>query len=480
MTFSQFLSALRARWWVVALVLGLTVATTLVVSLLLPRQYTATASVVVDFKPDPISAVMFGGMASPAFMATQVDVITSERVAQRVVRNLKLNESPQVRQQWLDDTGGEGTIEQWLSALFQKQLEVKPSRESSVINVSYKAPDPRFAAALANAFVQAYIQTVIELRVDPARQYSTFFDTRAKQGREAVESAQSRLSAFQKANGIVATDERLDVENARLNELSSQLVMLQALASESGSRQVQANSAQGDRLSEVLNNPIVGQLKADINRGEARLQELNTRYGDSHPQVVETKANLAELRSRLDAETRKVTSGVGVTNTINRQREAEVRASLEAQRAKVLRMKAVRDDGLVILREVESAQRAYEQLQLRLNQTSLESQTTQSNVNLLTQAEPPLEPSSPRILLNTALSIFLGALLAIGTALLLEMMDRRVRNVDDVLASLDLPVIGVMPKPGDKGMMGRKRVSMLQQRLMAPLPPSAATAAKGA
>ena len=478
MTFSQFLSVLRARWWVVALVLGLTVATTLVVSLLLPKQYTATASVVVDFKPDPISAVMFGGMASPAFMATQVDIITSDRVAQRVVRNLRLNESPQVRQQWLDDTGGEGSIEQWLSALFQRQLDVKPSRESSVINVSYRAPDPRFAAALANAFVQAYIQTALELRVDPARQYAGFFDTRGKEAREAVEKAQSRLSAFQKDNGIVATDERLDVENSRLNELSSQLVALQALASESASRQVQANSAQGDRLSEVLNNPIVGQLKADINRGEARLQELNTRYGDNHPQVLETKANLAELRTRLDAETRKVTSGVGVTNTINRQREAEIRASLEAQRTKVLRMKAVRDEGLIILREVESAQRAYEQLQQRINQTSLESQTTQSNVNFLTQAEPPLEPSSPRIVLNTLLSIFLGTLLAIGTALLLELRDRRVRNVDDVLASLDLPVIGVMPKPGDKGMMGRKRVSMLQQRLMAPLPP--ATATKGA
>jgi polysaccharide biosynthesis transport protein len=479
MTFSQFLSVLRARWWVVALVLGLTVATTLVVSLLLPRQYTATASVVVDFKPDPISAVMFGGMASPAFMATQVDIITSERVAQRVVRNLRLNESPQVRQQWLDDTGGEGTIEQWLSALFQRQLDVRPSRESSVINVSYRAPDPRFAAALANAFVQAYIQTAVELRVDPARQYSGFFDTRAKEARDTLEKAQSRLSAFQKANGIVATDERLDVENARLNELSSQLVMLQALASESASRQAQANAGQGERLSEVLNNPIVGQLKADINRGEARLQELNTRFGDNHPQVQETKANLAELRSRLDAETRKVTGSVGVTNTINRQREAEVRASLEAQRAKVLRMKSVRDEGLVILREVESAQLAYQQLQQRINQTNLESQTTLSNVNFLTQAEPPLDPSFPKIPLNVALSVFLGLLLATGTALLLEMMDRRVRNVDDVLASLDLPVIGILPKPGDKGMMGRKRVSMLQQRLLAPLPPPV-TATKGA
>ena len=136
-------------------VLAITVVMTVVVSLLLPKQYTAMASVVVDFKPDPVTAVMFGGMASPAFMATQVDVIQSDRIAQRVVRNLKLADNPQIRQQWQADTDGQGSIESWLADAFKKRMDVLPSRESSVITITYKAPDPRFAAALANAFVQA-------------------------------------------------------------------------------------------------------------------------------------------------------------------------------------------------------------------------------------------------------------------------------------------------------------------------------------
>jgi uncharacterized protein involved in exopolysaccharide biosynthesis len=187
--------------------------------------------------------------------------------------------------------------------------------------------------------------------------------------------------------------------------------------------------------------------------------------------VLETKANLAELRSRLDGEIKKVTGGVTLTNTITRQREADVRASLEAQRAKVLRMKSVRDEGLTIMREVDTAQRTFETVQTRLNQTSLEGQTTQSNVNVLNQADPPLLPSSPKILLNTLLAVFLGTLLSIGTALLLELMDRRVRNIDDIVTALDLPVIGVMPKPGS-AKTGKKQVSLLQQRLMAPMPPA--------
>lgn len=475
MTFGQFLSILRARWWLVLLVIGLVTGITLGINLVLPKQYQASASVVLDFKPDPLSSALYGGMAPPALMATQVDIIKSDRVAQRVVRNLKLNENPQIRQQWQQETDGRGSIEAWLATVFQRNMDVKPSRESSVIEISYKSPDPRFAAGLANAFVQAYIDTALELRVDPARQYSTFFDTRSQEAREALEKAQSRVSTFQKENGIIATDERLDIENQRLNELSSQLTMLQAISAESTSRQAQAVGGQGDRMQEVLNNPIIGSMKADLTRSEARLQELTTRLGDNHPQVLEARASAQELRTRLDAETRRVTSGVTVTANINRQRIAEVRSSLEAQRAKVLRMKAVRDEGLVLLRDVENAQRAYDVVLQRFNMTSLESQTTQSNVNVLTQAAPPIKPATPRVVLNTILAFIGGTLLAIGLAMALELRDRRIRNLDDVVATLGLPVIGSMPKPGSKIALA-KRPSLMQQRLLAPLPAPAKVA----
>lgn len=466
MSFGQFLSILKARRWVALAVLLATVSITLGVSLLLPKQYTATASVVVDSKPDPVSAMLYSGAASPGYMATQVDVLQSERVALRVVRDLKLNENEQVRQQWLAEADGKGSIETWLSQVFQKQMDVQPSRESSVINVSYKAPDPQFAAALANAFVQAYLKTSLELRVDPARQYSSFFDTRSKEARDALENAQRKLSAYQKEKGIIASDERLDVETARLAELSSQSVLLQSLASESSSRQIQSRGGQAERMQEVLNNPVISGLKVDLSRAEGRLQELSSRLGDNNPQVQETKATIESLRSKIAAEVRSVTGGVGVSNTINRQREADVRAALEAQRAKVLRLKAVRDEGAVLIRDVESAQRSFESITQRFTQTSLESQTTQSNINLLTTATPPLEPSSPRLLMNSLLAIFIGTLLAVGAALLLEIKDRRVRNVEDVVAALGLPVIGIMPKPTTRKRGGINKPSLAQQRMV--------------
>ena len=174
-------------------------------------------------------------------------------------------------------------------------------------------------------------------------------------------------------------------------------------------------------MQEVLNNPLVSSCKADISRAEARLQELTTRLGDNHPQVVEAKANMAELRSQLEAETRRVTGGVGVSNTINRQRDGRGPRALEAQRAKVLQMKAVRDEGLVLLRDVENAQRSLRRgvHALQPDQPGRPDHAEQRQP--AHAGQPPLEPSSPKMLLNTLLSIFLGTLLAVGAALLLEL-----------------------------------------------------------
>jgi chain length determinant protein EpsF len=480
MTFGQFLSILRARWGLALAILAAALLLTTVVSLSLTKQYKATASVVVDFKPDPISAVLYGGGGSPAQMATQVDIIKSDRVAERVVRNLKLAENPQVRQQWQDEAGGRGTIEGWLGELFQRNMDVEPSRESGVITINYRAADPRFAAGVANAFVQAYIDTTLELRVDPARNYQQFFENRSREARERLEAAQSRVSAFQKAKGIIATDERLDVENARLTELSSQYTALQAINAESASRERQAQGPQGDRLPEVLGNPIVGSLKADIGRAEAAIQQLTTRLGDAHPQVLEARASVAELRQRLAAETAKATGSVSLSSNINRQRMAEVKASLDAQRDKVLRMKAVRDEGLVLVRELENAQRTYDAILARLTQSTIEGQSTQSNVTQLTVAVPPVQPVSPRVLLNVILSVVIGLLMAVAVVLLLELRNRRVRSMADVVAALDLPVIGLMPGTGAAARLADGRRTALEQRLLAPLPAPPGPNARGA
>jgi len=443
MTFQQFLLILRARFWVIAGILVFVFLAVLAVSLLIPKKFTATTSLVVDAKSDPI---MGGGLPSqmmPGYLATQVDIISSSRVAQRVVALTRMDQVPLIQDQWREATGGEGDIRVWLADALKKQLEVKPSRDSSVIQVSYVGTDPQFAAAIANAFAQAYMETNLELKVEPARQYAQWFNERTKGLRDDLETAQRKLSEYEQVNGIIAGDGRFDVENARLAELNSQLVMVQGQRADSRSRQSQAGAAES--LPEVMANPLISGLKADVARLEAQKGQLLGRLGANHPEVAKVDAEIASLRQRVAAETQRVASSLGTTSRISVAREAEISAAVEEQKARVLELKAHRDQISVLQRDVENAQRAYDLVTQRLAQTSLESQTQQTNIAVLTPAVAPLEHSSPRLLLNLALAIFLGSLVGVGVALILELIDQRVRGEEDLAQLSGIPVLGVVP-----------------------------------
>ncbi|MCD6681934.1 MAG: chain length determinant protein EpsF [Burkholderiaceae bacterium] len=452
MTLAQLLVTLRVRWWVAVLVLATTVLTTLVVSVQLPKRYTSVAQVIVDIK-DPIGGGVLAAQAGSSYMATQIDIINSRKVALRVVDRLRLAENTTAVEQWRSSTdGGQGSIRHYYADLLLKYLEVKPSRESTVVSIGYSSGDPNFAATVANEFAQAYIDTNIELRVEPARQSASWFDEQTRQLRESLDRAQGRLSDYQRSKGIVSAEERLDVETLKLQELSSQATQLAAVAVESAKRRSLAKQALAlggaAELPDVVANPLVAQLKADQARMEGKLKEQGAILGANHPEILKLRQELESNRARLAREIETVANSLDKTAMVNTQREAEARAALERQRARVLQIKQAREELTVLQRDVENAQRAYDAVTQRLTQTNLESQAVQANILLLNRAEPSIEPSSPRIVLNVAISAFLGLLLGVAAAVALELANRRVRRPEDLLEVIRAPLlaeIGAVP-----------------------------------
>jgi chain length determinant protein EpsF len=444
MSLQQFLSILIARKRYLFTIFAIVVVTTTMVSLILPRQYTAAATVLVDVKsPDPVMGGFIQALTMPGYMATQNDIITSDRVALRVVKMMGFESDPASVQAWRDATGGRGTAAGYYAALLSKKLVVKPSRESNVISIEFTSGDPKAAADIANAFAEAYIATNVELMVEPAKQYANWFVERSKQVKERLENAQAALSAYQLAKGIVSVDERLDVENTRLNELSTQLTILEAQKNDAKSRQAGAMTSI-ESNPDIVNNAAVQNLRAAVTAAEAKLHQAANRLGQNHPQIREQEAELNSLKARLRTEMSNVAKGLGVNTQVSMQKVSEVRDALEAQKNRVLELKKLRDEVSVLVQDVESTQREYDSINQRLAQTTLESQKQQTNIVELTPAMEPVESSSPKILLNIILSVLLGGMLGVGVALLMELMDRRIRSEEDLEAAMGIPVLGVL------------------------------------
>ncbi|QLI82546.1 chain length determinant protein EpsF [Chitinibacter fontanus] len=452
MTFEQFLNILRARKWIAIAVFATVLLTTLVVSLILPKQYTAEATVAIDIKAaDPVTGQPVAGYMAPSFMATQVDMISSQNAALKVVDTLGLTRLPEAQAQFQEATQGRGDIRNWFAETLLKNLEVKPSRESNVINLEYTATDPGFAAALANAFSQAYIRTTVEIKAAAAQQNNAFFQEQLKSLQANLEKAQNKLSEYQQEKGIVGSDERLDIETQRLNELSSQLVGAQTQTFDAQSR-----ARGGSVAPDVLNNPLIQQLKAQLSTQEAKYKELSEKNGPNHPHNQQALAELNATRAQLGELMSQYAGGLSSAAGNSASRQASLQAALQAQKEKVLQLKSERSTLDVLQRNIDNAQRSYDQALQRISQTMLESRSDQSNISIIKSAVAPLKHSSPRTLLNMVLAVFVGGLLAVGFAMLAELIDRRVRSKEDIENMLGLSVLAdLVPPPTKNSRFGR-------------------------
>jgi chain length determinant protein EpsF len=448
MSFNQFVVILRARWLTAAGIFVAVVVLIAFASIIWPKQYTSTASIVIDSKTDPVAAANGGagnGLAPATYVNTQADIIASERVAQRVVKTLRLDQQPEARKLWAKGPNDDISVTV-AKLILDKKLLVAPAHDSpthasNVIDISVTWSDPVTSAALANSFAQVAIETNIELKVEPAKQYASWFDQRSRALRADLEDKQKKLSDFQSKNGLIATDEKLDVENNRLNELSSELVTIQGQRQDSQSRQHQVGS-DISTLPEVLQSPVIQSLKAALVTAQAKKPDVAARLGKNHPDYQAVEGEISDLRTRIAQESANIAASLGNTTQSNLRRENDVRQALEAQKKKVLELKYQHDQAAMFLNDVTAAQRDLDTVSQRLAQSNLESLTQQTNVVQLTTATAPNNPSSPKLVINLLVAIFLGGVLGIGAALAAEMRNRRVREDEDIVDLLGVPLLG--------------------------------------
>ena len=447
MDLMQLVSIVRARMWLILSVIIITIATTTAISVYMPKLYTAQTDLIIDVKSiDPVSGQSLPLQMLSGYQATQVDVIKSHSVAVKVVTALKLDGNPGAIEQFEKEAKGEGVLRDWLAEVLLKNLDVAPSRESSVLSVSFTGADPEFAALVANAFAQAYISTALELTIEPARNTSRWFDEQLQTGRANLAKSQQNLTRFQNEKGIVSTDERLDLENARLNDLVSQMVTAQAQSMAEQAR-IQGGSIKNpEDLPEVLNNPLVQRLKSDVVAQEAKVSELSTKLGENNPNYLHAKEELKSLKARVTTEMQTVLDSVRRSATAAQQREAAMRSAVEHQKSRILDLKNQSNTVTVLASEVQNAQKAYDFAMQRFSESKMQSQVGSTNIVVLNPARPEYRAVKPRIVLNIVLAIVLGTILAIGLALVAEMMRRVVRSAADLKLGLDLPVLGVLSK----------------------------------
>lgn len=444
MNLTFLLSALRARSRLFAAIVLATVIATLAVSLIVPKTYIAKASLLVDGKHEQSLSISNSVLPQErervGYLQTQVDIITSPKVSRRVINDLKLELTPALQKDFRS-SGYPGSFHEWMTERLLKRLKVDTS-QSSIIQLAFSADDPAFAAQVANGFSKAYIDTVLEMRVEPLRQTSTWFDEQLKGLRENMEQAERNLAEYQRQNGIVSSDEHYDLENIQLADLAGQVA--RSRSSSGGSRRAGGSVADAESLPEIQANQNIQNLKSNVIRAETKLQEISSELGDRHPQYLRQSAELESLRDRMNTEIKGALASSEQSARREHQRKQQLLSAMAAQRERVMSLKQARNHLGVLSNDVTIAQRTYDVAMQRFMASKIESRSLLSTVSVFNEALPPPKPARPNLPLNLALALLIGALVGLATVHLIELSDHRVRLIDDLDGNAQTPLLAVL------------------------------------
>ena len=440
MNLEAILQLLKSRWWVL---LSLPLIASLIALMIDKSEepiYSASAKLLIDYRM-PLEGELAGEILpvglQESYVATQLEIIRSRRVAEKVFEKLNLSSDPQWRRDFEAVREPGQSFSSWAVDSLLVGLGVTIGKDSRLVNVWYSDSDRRFAARAANAFVDAYRDTNKELGHNPANESAEAVESLLDDLRGKLERAERNLSNYQQLTGIIDTNEELDVENRHLRELAQQRLVAEAKEREAESRlaaldRMMSSGGTPESLPQLLPSDFIQQMQIDIMRKEAELAESSMTLGKRNPELRRLEAEVVSMRERLQEEAAKVVDGFRQELLEARELAEGARRIEAAQKERVLDLKNARDGLQPLLREVESARASYDRSLRMYSEYAMHGSLNRTNVAILDSAVTPLLASSPHTIKVVGSALLGGLVLAIGLVFGWEVVDRRVRSHVDI------------------------------------------------
>lgn len=452
MGFLQLLAILWARRLVILGCFLAAVALGVGLSVLLPKSYRAAVTILIDHDArDPYVNEVLSRGALSNFLGKQGAIIKSDRTAHAVMDRLRLAENAHFKRAFGETSGAKGKIEAWIAAALVKGVEVRPHMSESVIEVAYSSADPDLAATIANAFADAYMHAAAHRRGQGAGEPADQQQAQARTLQIELSVAEQTLRAFQERTGLTPADTDLDSAVRRL-EVLTKLYSDANAETAAAAAQLEAYTdakSHGRPIGEIDglgNTQLLRTLRAQISTLFAQLIQIKTRYGTGHPDYTSGMARMKTLTTELDTEVTRLGSSLEVAVEAGRKRVAELDASINDQKTKVVGLQSHWDEYQNDLAQVKAKREALARATQSSGVETSQGGASGASALVLTPATAPQRPNFPNPFVIGVLALGIGLMLGIVMAILVELTDRRIRSSADVEDAAGASVIVVLPK----------------------------------
>jgi capsular exopolysaccharide synthesis family protein len=455
---------------IVACLLGVVGVATLIVFMMTP-QYTAETTLLVErrapqaLKVEDAQAETLGPDEYD-YYKTQYELLKSRALASQVIREHNLE-----RHEWFAKEEEKGLLadiwtrlHSWIGAApietlsddqssvdpramktYLDQLQVKPFPRTRLVKVLFTSPDPALSARLVNAHVAVYVHYGVELRTRANIEAQHFLEEKLVELKERVEKSEAALNDYRRDKGILSLDEKENIVVDRLSDLNKRLTEAEAERIELEAQVRLVRKRDYASLPSVLENDLIHTLKGQLAPMEAEYAQLLARFKPDYPKVVEMKAQIAETRQRISAETARVVAGVESAFFAAEGMERSLREKMEEQKAATLGLKDASVNYAILAREVDTNRQLYDSVLQRMKEMGVAAELRSSNVSVVDKGEIPQTPSKPRKGFIILLSSLVGLLGGLGVAFFLEYIDNTIKTPEEVHRHLGLPSLSVVP-----------------------------------
>jgi succinoglycan biosynthesis transport protein ExoP len=434
----------RQRWKILSFIFACELATLIVSSRVTPI-FESTAVIDIDRQaPSGVigdDSTRATGNDADQFLATQIKLIQADSVLRPVAQKYKLLD----RERQFQDLPQLSPAQVEAAPILLRNLKITRPPNTYLLLVSYRSPEAHLAANVANSVANSYLEHIYNLRVRSSTNLASYMEKEIEELKAKMEGSTRRLVEFERELNVINPEEKTNILSARLLQLNTEYTNAQAdrVRKQAASDSIRSGGFAAAQVS--TQGEALKKLAERRNELEEKFAEAKGHYGANHPEYKKAAAQIVEIDLQLERTRQNIGQRVHTEFAEAANREHMLAQAVGETKSQYDRLNARSFEYQALKREAESDRKVYDELIRKIKEAGINASFQSSAIRVADPARPGLKPVFPRMGLNLLVACLLSTVLAAGTAIISDAMDKTVRDPELASRLLNTDVIGSLP-----------------------------------
>ena len=396
---------------------------------------------------------MGNAMANTQLMNTYAEILKSRSV---IVPVIEKTEEP----------NKEGKFPAY-AGYVKGKVATAPFKDTEIMQLTVRANTAEKAQKANSLIVEGFLNRLTELSRDQQKATRGFIEERTATAKKELKDAEDKLTEYKKANDIIAPDDAVKLATEKMGMVDKLNAENRVALATANARLASTNAQLNGEAASIADNKSIQLYNSQLAQLEGERISYLDKYTAQHPKVKQVEQEIAKLKQKINSEINKVASLQAPSDNPVHQQLLAAKFQSEAEasvaQSNLAKLHQIDNDNkedirnlsdkeqefVSLMRDVTVANEIYVMLAKRLEEAKVAEASVATEVQVVDTATLPTAPVAPKKAMTLLLAALLGALASSGFVVVCELLNRTIKNSDDVASYLELPVLGSVPDMND-------------------------------